>query len=191
MIRDSWSLTVWHCYSVCVLITESLLVTLNDIHREEANMQFQDQSLGFEISLPDGWRKMFIFEQVNGNQFKECLPPSLAEGPVLVGPAGDSMVITIQQTKQTSQEDLHDFIRKTAKEYGLDVQKVATIRIQSESHVTVIWRRSSAEKLLKTYFIIFGPLLWNLTLVLNEHEGYYDQIIETFNVLPLVRKMMT
>ncbi|MBN2103329.1 hypothetical protein JW835_04725 [bacterium] len=153
-------------------------------------MQFQDQSLGFEISLPDGWRKLFIFEKVNGNLFKDCLPPVLTDGPVLVGPAGDSMVVTIQQTKQKSVEDIQKDIQKIAKEYGLVIEKTSSIRIQSESHVTVNWRKPSQKKLLKTYFIIFSPLLWSLTLVLNEHEGYYDQIIETFNVLPLVRKMM-
>lgn len=154
-------------------------------------MHFQDQSLGFELSLPDGWRKLFIFEQVNQNPFKSVLPFELTDGPVLIGPAGDSMVITIQRTKQRSLETCREMIRDMAEKSNLIVDSIGSIRIQLKPHATVIWRGASEKQRLKTYFIEFGQLRWNLTLLLNEHEGYYDQMIETFNVLPLVQKMMS
>jgi len=153
-------------------------------------MQFQDQSLGFEISLPEGWRKLFIFEQVNKNVFKTLLPPSLADGPVLVGPEKGSIVITIQQIHYRTPEDYHEQIRKIAEKSDLHIRKLDEIVVQKELHATVIWKKKSDDRLLKTYFIHFGKLLWSLTLLLDEEEGYYDQMIETFDVLPLVRKMM-
>ena len=66
-------------------------------------MKFTDKSSGFEITLPDNWRKLFIFERVKNNPFQGLLPRTLTEGPILTSREGDAMVIAVQQPESGKQ----------------------------------------------------------------------------------------
>lgn len=154
-------------------------------------MHFQDKSSGFELELPDGWRRLFIFEQVKSNPFKGMLPRTLTEGPILVNPGGNAMVIAVQQMEGADTDNYQPVAEKIAAEAGLSISKVDSYQLGDKTHTTVVWKRDSdGNQEIKTYFIVFGRLLWNISVLINGSETSYEEIIDTFNVLPLVRKMM-
>lgn len=154
-------------------------------------MKFTDKSSGFEITLPDNWRKLFIFERVKNNPFQGLLPRTLTEGPILISRDGDAMVIAVQQPESAAQSDYRNAADKIASETGLEVSAFETIEIGGRSHTTVLWKSSyNHSREVKTYFIIFGQLLWNITVLLKKEASFYDQIVGTFTILPIVKKMM-
>ena len=73
--------------------------------QEEMRMKFADKSSGFEITLPDNWRKLFIFERVKNNPFQGLLPRSLTEGPILINRDGDAMVILLYRVERHNVQD--------------------------------------------------------------------------------------
>ena len=159
--------------------------------REEERMKFTDKSSGFEITLPDNWRKLFIFERVKNNPFQGLLPRTLTEGPILISRDGDAMVIAVQQPESPAQSDYRDIANKIASETGLEISAFETVKIDGRNHTAVTWKSSyDHSRQLKTYFIIFGHLLWNITVLLRKDALFYDRIVETFTILPIVKKMM-
>jgi hypothetical protein len=154
-------------------------------------MKFTDKSSGFEITLPDNWRKLFIFERVKNNPFQGLLPRTLTEGPILISREGDAMVIAVQQPESPADNDYRNVAKKIASETGLEISAFESIEIGGIKHTTVLWKSSyDHSRQVKTYFIIFGKLLWNITVLLKKEASFYDRIVETFTILPIVKKMM-
>ncbi|MBN1781986.1 hypothetical protein JW948_12715 [bacterium] len=153
-------------------------------------MLVKDQSIGFEIELPDQWRKLLLFEHVKGNRFKGLLPGSLSEGPVFAGPDNDSLVISVQKSESEAPEAYRETVKKMADEANLTIGKFDSFSLHKETHLTVVWKTGQGD-VLKTYFIMFGQLSWAITFLCSADESVYDGIVSSFKVLPLVQKMMT
>jgi hypothetical protein len=153
-------------------------------------MHFNDQSTGFEMDLPDGWRKLLRFEYVRNNVFKDILPDSLTEGPVLVGSGSEAMVITVRQTEASRPETLRPVVDDIAGASGLNIQNFSVSKIGKETYAIVVWKPSKGKKRIKSYFLIYCKLLWIISVLLNKDEESYDEIVKSFQVHPLVKKMM-
>jgi hypothetical protein len=153
-------------------------------------MHFSDQSTGFEIDLPEGWRKLMRFEYVRNNVFQDVLPASLTDGPVLAGSGGQAMVVTVRQVESAEPDSLKSLSEGLAGASGLVMMSFSITPGIKGCGAAVIWKSSGGDKTIKSYFFIHGRLLWIVSVLLNGDEVAYDKIVGSFRIHPLVEKMM-
>jgi len=125
-------------------------------------MLYRDQKLGFEITLPAGWREPGLSHRL--------LPSYDPSNPEFSGPGGAGLKFAIGPIQGApSVDSMHEGLQRIAARFGHDVISLGTIGVSGREHATVVYDclHPSLDQLLvlrfKNYHLVFGGTEYVIT----------------------------
>lgn len=124
---------------------------------------------GFQISLPQGWRKAGLLRRL-----------LFAGNPILYGPHGRSIKFAIGPISPApSPEEQRSNLEAIALRHGHDIIETDIIKVGGRDHATMVCRVPGVG-VLKNYSLIFGKTECLVTAQRDVND--LDSIIKTFRV---------